>query len=71
MSNAQYMADAIGKELVGTTIKGSLITPDGESFGFQVVRKAPGRGNYDVIDVWVDCDPEGNGPGWLNIEVKS
>jgi len=19
---------------------------------------------------WVDCDPEGNGPGWLQIEEK-
>jgi hypothetical protein len=50
------------KELIGFTITGVCHTKDNESFGL-VVKK--GR---VCKTVWVDCDPEGNGPGHLNIE---
>lgn len=56
------------RQLVGGTIETILETlPDadtGPSFGLLVVNK--GR----RFHVWVDCDPEGNGPGHLNIEPQ-
>lgn len=64
MSNAEYMAEEIGKKLIGCRITGALISDDGESFGFRVENGGPDG----PIAVWVDCDPEGNGPGWLSIE---
>ena len=63
----EYMAEQITAKLKGGTIRNAVTTEDHESFGFDVVVKAPGRGNYNVLRVWVDCDPEGNGPGFLNI----
>ena len=58
---------------IRTTILGGKITglissksPDtGDGFGFQV-RRPDGRRFAE----WVDCDPEGNGPGHLNIEPE-
>ena len=29
------------------------------------------RRGRKTLNVWVDCDPEGNGPGHLNIEEES
>lgn len=51
------------KSLVGGRITEVIKTADVESFGFIVV--LPDRSTRHV---WVDCDPEGNGPGHLNIE---
>lgn len=67
-TNTEFMAAEISEKLRGGVIRNALITDDKESFGFQVVVKGEGRGNYDVLNVWVDCDAEGNGPGWLNVE---
>jgi len=61
------MASEIAQKLGGGTIHKALISDDSESFGFEVVVKGDGRGNYNVLAVWVDCDAEGNGPGWLSI----
>ena len=47
--------------LVGGTI--TTILDGGESFGFQVRTRAGKK-----VNVWVDCDPEGNGPGHLSLE---
>jgi len=47
-------------QLVGGTIIAAL--DGGDSFGFRVRTKSGA-----ALDVWVDCDPEGNGPGHLNI----
>ena len=66
----KYLAELINTKLARTTIRSAILSEDGESVGFQVVRKAAGRGNYDVINVWVDADPEGNGPGFLQIEEE-
>ena len=54
--------------LVGGTIQkvlkvdSSKLFPDG-SYGLEV-RMPDGK----AFHVWVDCDPEGNGPGHLEIE---
>lgn len=70
-SDVDFMVKEIDAKLLGATIRNAVRTPDGNSFGFELVSKAKGRGNYDVFTVWVDCDAEGNGPGWLNIGEKS
>jgi hypothetical protein len=49
--------------LVGGRITAAINTPDNESFGFVVTLP-----DKTTRHVWVDCDPEGNGPGHLNIE---
>jgi len=50
------------KRLVGFAVEGVCHTD--ASFGLTLRR---GR---DRLTVWVDCDPEGNGPGHLNIEEE-
>jgi hypothetical protein len=59
------MSDLIQRQLIGSEIIVSLKTEDGESFGFRVKTR-----DKRVLDVWVDCDAEGNGPGWLAIQKK-
>jgi hypothetical protein len=49
------------RPMVGGTITKLLEGNDGESFGFQVTK---GKTTHTV---WVDQDPEGNGPGHLDI----
>jgi hypothetical protein len=61
-ANCEYMAEKINENLIGGRITGAMITEDGESFGLKVSSPI-GR-----FQVWVDRDPEGNGPGWLSIE---
>lgn len=61
-SNSEFMVEKINESLVGGTITGALITEDSEGFGLRVVTK---KGTFQV---WVDRDPESNGPGWLAIE---
>jgi hypothetical protein len=48
--------------LIGGTIEGVLTTPEGTSFGLLVIKRD------QRLNVWVDLDPEGNGPGHLNLE---
>jgi hypothetical protein len=72
-TDVEYAADQL-KELVGFKIIDTVVTPDNSSYGFIVERA-------DEVEThvfgperkvcWVDCDPEGNGPGWLNIEASS
>jgi hypothetical protein len=50
------------KRLVGFTVEGVCHTEDGASFGLAL------RRGKERLNVWVDCDPEGNGPGHLQIE---
>lgn len=56
--DAEYMMERIKAHLVGRRIRHAVRGPDG-SFGFTL---------DDGTLVWVDCDAEGNGPGWLAIE---
>jgi len=58
-TDAEYMTEQMKKKLLGKTITEIVITEDKESFGFKV--------DGETL-VWVDCDPEGNGPGWLSME---
>jgi hypothetical protein len=64
-TDQEFLAEQISDRLVGGTIRNAMISEDGNYVGFSVVVKSKGRGNYDVIPVWVNCDPEGNGSGWL------
>jgi hypothetical protein len=50
--------------LIGATICGVIKTPDLSSYGFKV--ESP---DGETRNVWVECDPEGNGPGHLTIEA--
>jgi hypothetical protein len=59
-----YAAEQL-KQLVGGKITDTVVASDGESYGFVVKTKG---GTEKVC--WVDCDPEGNGPGWLQIEEQ-
>ena len=70
-ADVDFMVKEINAKLLGATIRNAVRTEDGESFGLELVIKAKGRGNYDVFTVWIDCDAEGNGPGWLNIEERN
>ncbi len=67
-TNAEYMSEFINDNLARATIRNAVLSEDKESFGFEIVRKAKGRGNYTVHTIWVDCDAEGNGPGWLSTD---
>ena len=60
--NCKYMAEEISEKLVGCRIMSALLSEDSESFGLLLA------GKKGPIQVWVNCDPEGNGPGWLSIE---
>ena len=65
-ANCKFMAAEIGEKLAGRTITGAVLSSDGEGFGFRVDNGEEGGSAV----VWVDCDPEGNGPGWLSIEAE-
>ena len=52
------------QKLVGYQVVGVCRTANQDSFGL-IVRKGS-----RTLNVWVDCDPEGNGPGHLNLEVE-
>ena len=55
------------EKLVGWQIVGTVSTPDDTSYGFVVQRDSHGTAIQKKV-CWVDCDPEGNGPGWIQIE---
>ena len=55
------------EKLVGYQIVGTTVTPGREFYGF-IVQKDPHGEAVDKKTCWVDRDPEGNGPGWIQIE---
>ena len=58
--------DRLIPELTGLTITGGVVDESGEYWGFTAEGK---KGNKTVKKVvFVNCDPEGNGPGFLEIE---
>lgn len=63
-TEAAVFCDMVNKMLVGGTIVCGLTDPEESSWGFKVKKK--GR----IFNVWVDCDPEGNGPGAIDIEEQ-
>jgi len=60
----QYIEAEIeqARQLLGFAVMGVCHTGDFGSFGLTL------RRGCKTLNVWVDCDPEGNGPGHLNIE---
>jgi hypothetical protein len=58
--NAKFMAEFIATDLVGWKITEAFVDHENDGFGFTVSR--------DKKRIWIDCDAEGNGPGWLNEE---
>lgn len=52
------------KQLVGGKIVDTVVTEDNENYGFVV--EVDGKEKV----CWVDMDPEGNGPGWIQIQEK-
>ncbi len=61
-TDSVYMAD-VTRVLQGGIITGALLADDEDSWGLKVVLP-----DGTVKYCWVDCDAEGNGPGWLTIE---
>lgn len=60
-AHTEYELDQL-KKLIGFTITSPMEDLYKEYFGFQC------RKGKVVKNVWVNCDPEGNGPGHLSIE---
>jgi len=60
-SNVKYQTKRIHETILGGTIMNVMKSGDGESFGFYVNK------GKESFEVWIDCDPEGNGAGWLSI----
>jgi hypothetical protein len=58
--------DRLIPELVGLTITGGAVDDTGEFWGFCAEGKQ-GKKTVKKV-VFVNCDPEGNGPGFLEIE---
>jgi hypothetical protein len=65
MEDVSYAAEEL-KQLVGGKITETVMTEDKESYGFVVKTK----GGAEKV-CWIDCDPEGNGPGWVSIQEKA
>ena len=65
---AQACLDRLIPELTGLTITGGAIDATGEFWGFTAKGKQHGKTVETVV--FVLCDPEGNGPGFLEIQNK-
>lgn len=61
MNDAQAFIDMILPEIVGKTIASAIKDEDGKHWGFIA------KGDGEQKQVWVLCDPEGNGPGFLDV----
>jgi len=62
--DADYQKKLIADQLIGATITGIVEDPDASEF-FGFVAK---NGQWEHV-VWVNCDAEGNGPGWLDLST--
>ena len=56
IQNANQLLNGVIEAVITTTPDDSM-----PGFGLQV------RRGKQLFNVWVDCDPEGNGPGHLNV----
>lgn len=58
------------EQLVDMTVTAIIETPkdgeDGRFFGLHLEDKKTKK----VVDAWIQCDPEGNGPGFLQIDKE-
>jgi len=57
----EQMLNIVRNDLVGCTITAAVVGEDGEHFGFEVMESGRKR------TVFVLMDPEGNGPGFLDV----
>lgn len=66
-SETKYLAEKITRELTGATIIGPIRSAEDppKSFGFEAEKPDGTR-----VLCWLDQDAEGNGPGWISIELK-
>ena len=62
----QACLDRLIPELVGMTVTGGAVDDTGEFWGFVAEGKRDNKTVKKVV--FVNCDPEGNGPGFLEIE---
>lgn len=68
MKDNQHMIEEINKHLVGAMILGAIESEGDDyfnDFGFMISKGGK------KMTVWVQQDPEGNGPGWLAIENEN
>lgn len=56
------------KALVGYQIVGVCEDKNNGSYGL-VIQQGPHGNPTDEKLVWIDRDPEGNGPGWITVEA--
>lgn len=71
--DAEYALAEIVKSLIGGTITESISTPDDDENGFEDDEYGYGfrvKNDNKTFLCWVDCDPEGNGPGFLNVREE-
>ena len=62
---AKACLDRLVPDLVGLTITGGAVDDTGEFWGFVAEGKQGSKTVKKVV--FVLCDPEGNGPGWLEV----
>lgn len=67
MSHSAMWEATQAKRLIGYTIKDSILTPGGESFGLVLTK--PDMKGGDIV-VWVDSDQEGNDCGHLSFRLE-
>ena len=65
-TEAEYSAEAVGKQIAGCRITNVIVAADKESWGFRIVSPKGKVGKVRMV--WVDRDPEGNGPGHLDVQ---
>ena len=63
-TDAEAFAAHLSTKLTGWKIAGTIISNDKEMWGFQIDSPNGKQKKF----VWVLCDPEGNGPGFLEIQ---
>lgn len=64
--DARYCAEQC-KQLIGYQIVGICQDPENNSYGF-ILERDPHGEPISTKHAWIDCDPEGNGPGFVSIE---
>ena len=65
--DARYCAEQC-KELIGYCIVGICQDPENNSYGFILEPADDAELAGETKHAWIDCDPEGNGPGFVQVE---
>ena len=65
-ADVKFAADELRK-LIGFQIVDTVVSGDWGSYGF-IVQRDPCGESIVKKACWIDCDPEGNGPGWISVE---